>query len=94
MNVFVLFVLLGIFQSFEAKFSHRFWKVECGSSKITANNTFCFIKTLNKKLSTLNFGFTLNRIIANGLVNIYFCNFDLILIWLHYIDFIHKPSQD
>jgi len=67
----VLVVLLMIWQALpttNAKYSVKFTKVECDGTLQTATEMFCNIKNL-KKVSTINFGYTLNREIgSNGLV--------------------------
>ena len=69
MNVLKLFLLiLALFQFVlpdvlpTQGYYYRFTSAKCsGSSKNTTSTHFCFVKNFNRNLSTMNFGFTLNR---------------------------------
>lgn len=43
-------------------YSYRFTSVKCSASLInTTKNHFCFVKNFNRNVSTMNYGFFLNR---------------------------------
>lgn len=51
-----------------AKFHHRFTRIECGSSLITIEKQYCFLKAYKRNQPVMNYGFILKRKAPNGKV--------------------------
>lgn len=68
MNFTSFVVVFTIFFVVESKFYVRFKSASCESSLKSSTKTYCFLKSYTRKYSFLNYGFTLNRKIDDGLV--------------------------
>lgn len=68
MNGRFLIILLSLVTLCQSKKHFRFLSAKCGTSKKTAVNASCFLKSYTRKNPVLSGGLTLLRIVPDGLV--------------------------